>query len=82
MTAGEPFILYSRADCHLCDLAAAMMKSADIAWRPVDIDSDPELVEKYGIHVPVVLEPDSGRELFFPFDEKRLLQFTQGNDHG
>ena len=59
-----------------------MMQSADVAWRTVDIESNPELVEKYGVHVPVVLERGSGRELFFPFDEKRLLQFTQGNDHG
>jgi hypothetical protein len=76
MTVNAPLILYSRADCHLCDLVAAMLETAGLHWSPVDIDSDPGLVRKYGIHVPVVTRPGDGRELFFPFDEEALLQFT------
>ena len=78
MTAIEPLILYSRADCHLCDLAAAMLETAGVHWRSVDIDTDPGLVRKYGIHVPVVSRPGDGQELFFPFDEETLLRFTAG----
>jgi glutaredoxin len=78
MTVSEPLILYSRADCHLCDLVAAMMNRAGVSWRPVDIDSDPELARKYGIYVPVLLHPGSGRELFYPFDEETFLRFLRG----
>jgi hypothetical protein len=77
MTAAEPLILYSRADCHLCDLAAAMMDRAGVPWRPVDIDGDPDLARKYGMAVPVLLNPGSGWELFFPFDDETLAQFLK-----
>ena len=75
MTVTEPLILYSRVDCHLCDLAAEMLDRASVPWRPVDIDADPALVRKYGIAVPVLLHPGSGRELFFPFDDETLAHF-------
>ena len=78
MTVSEPLILYSREDCHLCELVASMLDRVDVPWRPVDIDGDPELVRKYGIYVPVLLHPGSGRELFFPFDEEALLRFLGG----
>jgi glutaredoxin len=79
MTVSDTLILYSRADCHLCDLAAAMMDRAGVPWRLVDIDDDPELAGKYGIYVPVLQHPGSGRELFFPFDDETLLQFLGGD---
>ena len=78
MTVKEPLILYSRADCHLCDLAAAMMDRAGVSWREVDIDADPDLARKYGIAVPVLQHPGSGQELFFPFDDEALMKFLDG----
>ena len=75
MTVKEPLILYSREDCHLCDLAAEMLDRAGVPWRSVDIDADPDLARKYGIAVPVLLHPGSGRELFFPFDGETLAHF-------
>jgi glutaredoxin len=78
MTVKQPLILYSRADCHLCELAAAMLDAGRYDWRVVDIDSDPALEEKYSIRVPVILRSGDGRELFFPFDEAALLEFVAG----
>ena len=78
MTVKEPLILYSRADCHLCDLAAAMLDRAGVPWQEVDIDGDPDLVRKYGIAVPVLQHPGSARELFFPFDDESLMKFLDG----
>lgn len=76
MPIPEPLILYVRADCHLCDQVITMLDRAGLHWRPVDIDDDAELFERYGLRIPVLRRPDSGRELFFPFDEERLLQFA------
>lgn len=78
MTVQQPLVLYSRADCHLCELAEAMLEKSSLSWRSVDIDSDPVLTEKYGIFVPVVSRPCDDRELFFPFDEAALLEFAAG----
>lgn len=69
-------ILYTRPGCHLCDLVAAMLKEAEIAWQAVDIDEDPELEERYGITVPVIRDPGSGRELGYPFGLEELLRFA------
>jgi len=78
MTVSEPVILYSRTDCHLCDLVAVMMDRAGVSWRPVNVDGDPDLARKYGIVIPVLRHPGSGRELFYPFDDEALLQFLDG----
>lgn len=77
MTVSEPLILYSRADCHLCDTVIVMMDKAGVPWRPVNIDRDPELIQKYGVRVPVVQHPGSGRELFFPFSDHDLFRFLE-----
>jgi glutaredoxin len=77
MTVKQVMVLYSRAECHLCRLAAEMLERGGFSWREVDIDEDPVLAEKYGIHVPVVQRPDNGRELFFPFDEFSLRLFAE-----
>ncbi len=75
MTVSEPLILFTREDCYLCSLAAAMLERAGLAWRPVDIDADPALGDRYGVHIPVIRQPGSGRELFFPFDDDELQRF-------
>lgn len=49
--------VYTRADCHLCDDALALLEQHR-RWLPrivvVDVDSDPRLREKYGQWVPVI----------------------------
>ena len=49
--------VYTRADCHLCDDAIAILEQHR-RWLPrmvvVDVDSDPRLRAKYGDCVPVV----------------------------
>jgi glutaredoxin len=80
MAIDEPLILYSRVDCHLCDQVVLMLDRAGVSWRPVDIDADPELVKRYGIRVPVLQIPDSGRELFFPFSDDELLEFARSGE--
>jgi len=72
-------IVFSRQDCHLCDLAVAMLERTGTPWRRVDIDADPELAIRYGNHVPVLRKTGSGRELFFPFNEEQVESFVAGN---
>ena len=61
-------VLYTRAGCHLCDEAKAVIRRAQallsqgvggqadapFAFREVDIDLDPELRQRYNEEVPVV----------------------------
>jgi hypothetical protein len=72
----EPLILYSRADCHLCDQVIMMLDRAGIRWRPIDIDGDAALSAQYGLRIPVLRRPDTGQELFYPFDAEQLQRFA------
>ena len=75
-------ILYSTPGCHLCELAkellwplldefAARMEEIDIA------DSD-ELIERYGVRIPVLTAPDVTQELGWPFDQQQARFFLAG----
>lgn len=69
-------IIYSRAGCHLCDDAKSLLEGQGLAVRTIDIDQDPQLVERYGLCIPVVFI--DGQERFRgrvdPLLLKRLLQ--------
>lgn len=59
-------VLFSRARCHLCDLAREAILSLrdrfSFDYQEVDVDGDDDLELEYGIRVPVV-EID-GEEVF------------------
>ena len=76
MKIPEPLILYSRAECHLCDQVVTMLDRVGVHWRQVDIDGDSSLLRKYGLRIPVLRQPDTGDELFYPFDEADLQRFA------
>jgi glutaredoxin len=50
--------LYMRQRCHLCEEAKALLEDLQVSWDfeivEVDIDQDDELVERYGIIIPVI----------------------------
>ena len=52
-------ILYTRAECHLCHEARAILERAageiPIRWREIDVDTDPGLAGRYGGQVPVIV---------------------------
>ncbi len=50
---------YTRQGCHLCDVAYAEVEALAADWRfdleRLDVDTDPELVARWGDTVPVIL---------------------------
>ena len=69
-------LVYSRPGCHLCDVVkqtlVQVQDQADFVWREIDIDSDPELCEKYNDEVPVVFI--DGRKAFkYHMDSRDFL---------
>ncbi len=74
-------IVYSRKGCHLCDVVketlAQVEGDADFRWREVDIDTDPELRQRYNDEVPVVFI--DGRKAFkYQMDRKQFLRALAG----
>lgn len=77
--SADELTLYSTANCHLCEEAAALLQQALAAgvagpWRVVDIADDDTLFERYGWHIPVLKRAD-GEELPWPFDGSALRAF-------
>lgn len=63
------WVLYQRDDCHLCDMALAVLAEARLpAFDSVFIDDHADLPERYGTRVPVLHHKPSGKELNWPFD--------------
>lgn len=71
-----PLILYQRDDCHLCDLALECLARAGAPdFRSVFIDTDAELVARYGARIPVLRDDLDGRELDWPFTVQQVRAF-------
>lgn len=69
MATDPALVLYQRDDCHLCDLALAVLAEARApAFESVFIDDDTALEAEYGHRVPVLRDLRRGVELDWPFD--------------
>ncbi|WP_283744873.1 glutaredoxin family protein [Sideroxydans sp. CL21] len=67
--------LYGTAFCHLCEQAEAVLREIGIEADYIDIADDDELMEKYGIRIPVLKRADTGTELGWPFDAVAISHF-------
>ncbi len=70
--------LYTRRDCHLCAEMRrelyGLEEGQGFSVESVDIDGDPDLVERYGHKVPVLV--GGGEEICHYFlDEPQLLEY-------
>jgi len=69
-------ILFQRDDCHLCDLALAVLAEANAPeFDSVFVDDDAQLEASYGERVPVLRDEDSGEEIGWPFDAAAVTRF-------
>ena len=70
-------VLFSRPDCHLCDVAAELLSANGLSWHKKNIESDIDLIRRYGNRIPVLYRPDIEVELGWPFDQQGLLEFLE-----
>jgi thiol-disulfide isomerase/thioredoxin len=70
------FVLYGTSGCHLCELAMEEIKRVQtllpVQVMAIDIAESDELVEDYGLKIPVLRHIESGKELGWPFDAQQL----------
>lgn len=69
--------VYTRNGCHLCEDMEVQLEllSAELAFslRRIDIDEQPELVERFGARVPVLMKRDQFICEYF-LDQPALMQ--------
>ena len=67
--------LYTTSGCHLCEEAEKMLRllseQQHRRWVTKEICEDDDLVERYGIRIPVI-STEKGRELGWPFTIESL----------
>lgn len=74
-----PFTLYSRSWCHLCEDMLVALKTMEEPGRPfairvLDVDADPQLVERFDELVPVLYGDPDGPELCHYFLDQEAVQ--------
>lgn len=73
--------LYHTDGCHLCELAEALLAPAadraGLAWQKQDIAADDQLIERYGIRIPVIRNEVDGAEIGWPFDADGLQEWLE-----
>ncbi|MBI3462958.1 MAG: glutaredoxin family protein [Planctomycetes bacterium] len=79
MKAAPEVRLYTRQGCHLCDEAEALLVRHGLLPQEIDIDADPQLLERYNTCVPVV-EIDGKERFRGRVDEVLLRRLLRGLD--
>ncbi len=74
--------LFTTLGCHLCEAAHEQLESLtssgmDLKIELVEIADSEELMDRYGITIPVIRAED--REIGWPFSVDELRTFLQNN---
>lgn len=76
--------LYTTSGCHLCELALAQIQTLQqgfqITLTEVEIANSDDLIERYGVKIPVISTDQSAGELAWPFSLDQLRSFLQLSD--
>ena len=80
----KSLILYSTLGCHLCELAKQQIEPLllEFSLTLVEVDiadkGKEDLLEKYGVHIPVIKIADKKDELGWPFTRQEVHAFLLG----
>lgn len=81
MSQARQITIYTTLGCHLCEQAIAMLQPLQmkgiIALTEVDIADYEELLETYGVRIPVLRRQDNDAELGWPFGLEEVESFLQ-----
>jgi hypothetical protein len=71
--------LYSTPGCHLCEIAkeiiSPLLDNYSLHLKEIDIAEADELIERYGVRIPVLKSPHHLDELGWPFDSEQAAHF-------
>ncbi|WP_426417883.1 glutaredoxin family protein [Aestuariirhabdus sp. LZHN29] len=72
-------VLYTTSGCHLCEQALELLRPTievnNLQLLLVDIADSDEMIERYGIRIPVIKLEGAQGELGWPFDEMQAVEF-------
>lgn len=72
-------LLYTTAGCHLCEAAKTvlwpLLTEFGLRLKEVDIADSDDLIERYGVRIPVIAFEQSVTELAWPFSAEQAWGF-------
>lgn len=72
----EALLLYTTSGCHLCEQAENLIQQqVGVFIKLVEIVDDAELLERYGVRIPVLHRLETGEELDWPFDAEAVQRW-------
>ena len=73
---------YTTAGCHLCEQAEQLLgkvkEKNKVQWQSIDIAGDDDLIERYGIRIPVLTLNSDSNELAWPFTQEQIDHWLSG----
>ena len=73
--------LYSTEGCHLCELAFHLLTEEVGVPKAkivvIDIAADDELIDRFGVYIPVLENPITGDQLFWPFSATDVASYLK-----
>jgi predicted DCC family thiol-disulfide oxidoreductase YuxK len=77
----KKYILYGTSACHLCEDAEKLINSTiqdmHIIYAKIDITENDNLLQKYGLKIPVFQCLSTKQDLNWPFNEVALELFIE-----
>ena len=77
----KEYILYGTSGCHLCDEAETIistaLKNQNIIYINQDIVEDDNLLNQYGLRIPVFKCHTTHQELDWPFSVEEITAFIR-----
>ncbi|MEX2365039.1 MAG: glutaredoxin family protein [Pseudohongiellaceae bacterium] len=77
----KTLLLYTTSGCHLCELAKDMISGhldgLELQLEEVEIADSGQLMDRYGIRIPVLRIEGAEQELGWPFSEQHFLEFAR-----
>ena len=69
---------FTTQGCHLCEQAEEILivlqKRYMFGLDIIDIATEQELVKKYGLSIPVLLNSENKEQLYWPFDTDAIIR--------
>ena len=76
-----PLALYATSGCHLCEQADALIRrTVTLPFCTIEITNDDNLLQNYGLRIPVLRRLDTGEELNWPFDATAIQRLALGRE--
>ena len=73
----KKFKFFTTEGCHLCEQAGRMIDALHGRYsfeiEIVDIATEENLVQKYGLSIPVLLNIENNKVLYWPFDRDGVI---------